>query len=102
MAGGWAVRPITHESLPHENAAGELIRALDSILTEQFGRRMVVGLFVADFDGGFLGWSSNSPREDMTTLLVEWLSHNSPEILAQAVERWKAQQLLGPGAERPQ
>lgn len=63
---------------------------------------MCVGLFVADFEGGFLGWSSNSPREDMATLLVEWLGTNTPEILAQAVERWRAMQLLGPGAEREQ
>jgi hypothetical protein len=95
--------PITHESMPHENAAGELIRVLDAVLAQKFGRRMVVGLFVADFyAGGYLGWSSNSPREDMAALLVEWLGTNTPEILQQAVERWQALQLLGAGAERTQ
>lgn len=95
-------RAITHESPPHENAAGELIRAIDAALSEQFGRRMCVGLFVADFNGGYLGWSSNSPREDMATLLVEWLGTNEPGILKQAVERWQAMQMLGHGAEKEQ
>jgi hypothetical protein len=35
-------------------------------------------------------------------MLVEWMGTQSPEILQQAVERWKALQLLGAGAERAQ
>jgi hypothetical protein len=95
-------KPITHESPPHENAAGELIRVIDAALTAKFGRRMCVGLFISDFDGEYLGWASNSPREDMAALLIEWLGTNTPDVLQQAVERWRALQLLGPGAEKAQ
>lgn len=96
-------RPITHESPAHENAAGEIIRAIDAALQAKFGHRVGCGLFVFDMgEGGFMGWSSNCPREDMATSLVEWLGTQEPEILQQAVARWTALGLLGPGAERTQ
>lgn len=86
-----------HESMPHENAAGEALRAIESAISAKFGRRMGVGLFICDFgENGFLGWASNMQREDAATMLLEWVGTNSPEILASAVERWKAQGMLGP------
>lgn len=95
---------IRHDSPAHENAAGELIRELNERVTAQFkGRPMGIGLFVFDMgEGGYMGWASNCLREDMAASLVEWLGTQEPKILAQAVERWKAQQLLGAGAERVQ
>ena len=99
------MRPITRASPQHEETCGALIRFLDQVVVDEFGKRMVIGLFIADPVGGgegFLGWASNSPREDMAALLVEWLGTQSPELVQQAVERWQALQLLGPGAERPQ
>lgn len=101
------MNPITHESMKHENAAGEVIGVLAPALAEKFGRPIGVGLFVFDFGdekdgGGYLGWSANAPREDTAAMLIEWLGHQSPEILQQAVARWTALKLLGPGAERTQ
>ena len=98
---------IRHESAEHENAAGELLRVLDAALAAKFSRRMGVGLFIFDFGGekdggGFLGWAANAPREDTSAMLIEWLGTNTPEILQQAVERWRLLGLLGPGAEREQ
>ena len=93
--------PILHESLEHENAAGELLKVLEAALEQKFGRRMGIGMFIFDFgEGGFLGWASNAQRADTATTLIEWLGTNEPAILNQAIERWHAQQLLGIGAER--
>lgn len=97
------MKDIAHESMPHENAAGEVMRVIDAALEAKFGHRVGIGLFVFDMgEGGFMGWSSNCLREDMAASLVEWLGTNTPEILRQAVARWTALGLLGPGAERAQ
>lgn len=94
-------RPTRHESTEHEEAAGKLLRVIESALAGEFGRRMGVGIFVFDLgESGYLGWASNCRRADTATTLVEWLGSNEPEILSQAVERWRAQGILGPGAER--
>jgi len=101
------LNPITHESMPHENAAGEVLRILDAAMEAKFGRRIGIGVFTFDFEGadgsgGHLGWAANAPREDTAAMLIEWLGHQSPAILKQAVDRWQALNLLGPGAERTQ
>lgn len=91
------MKEIKHESEPHENAAVELIRVIEAALHAKFGRRMGVGLFVCDFgEIGHLGWAANMEREDAITMLLEWIGTQAPEILLSAVERWKAQGLLGP------
>lgn len=98
------MKPITHESPTHENIAGELIRAADIAVEAKLGHRMAIGIFVADLgeEEGHLGWASNAPREDMVALLVEWIGTQSPELVKQAVDRWTALKLLGPGAQRAQ
>lgn len=99
------MKSVRHESRHHEDLAGELIRALDAAVTAKCGHRMVLGIFLADpsdDEPGYLGWASNSPREDMVTLLLEWIGTQAPELVCQAVDRWKAQQFIGPGVERPQ
>ncbi len=95
---------MTERSQLHADTAGEVIRVLDVAMEHKFGRRVGIGVFLFDLgeEAGYLGWAANANRADTATLLVEWLGTNEPEILRQAVERWRAQGILGPGAERSQ
>ncbi|MCP3961366.1 MAG: hypothetical protein GY719_26255 [bacterium] len=53
-------------------------------------------------EGGSMGYAATCRREDGAAALVEWLEHQSPEILRQAVRRWQMRGRLGQGAERIQ
>lgn len=76
-----------------------LMQALGSELHEE-GLGLVVLCF--EHEGGTLSYGSTGEREDVAAMLVEWLGRLSPGILAQAVERWRMQGILGPGSESAQ
>lgn len=81
----------------------DLSRLLGVMIRGVFGRPMGFTVFLFDFGmSGRMDYASNGTREDVTTTLVEHLGRQHPEVLQAAIERWRQQGLLGPGAERPQ
>ena len=87
-------------------ASIEIVRGLAAGLEVRFGRRLGVMLFVLEFaragEVGSLSYAGNMDREDAITAVISWLDGQDAEMLGQAIERWRAMQTLGPGAEQLQ